>query len=320
MIEQYIYAVTKKLPEKSRNQIASELRALIENKKKEMGEHLSEEEKDYEVLLALGSPGEVAKRYKAKEKYLIGPAYFESYLFVLKIVVFAIFIGVTVTAGLSILFSVESFADAIGQYVGSLISAILQGAAWVTGIFAFLEYREIAIDIGMDKKNWDPSKLPVLAREKARRGKSETVFSIVFTALFLILFVFKPELVGIYYKIGDESDFINLFQLEAYKPFKIIIFLIFALSILGDFIKFGKGRWTIKKAVAVMMLNILSAALSIFILTKDQIWNPEMVAAFQNYDLFSFDRLIYLIMASIILIMIVESAIGLYKAIKYKAS
>lgn len=34
----------------------------------------------------------------------------------------------------------------VGGYIGSLLSALLQGAAWVTGVFALLEYNEISLD------------------------------------------------------------------------------------------------------------------------------------------------------------------------------
>lgn len=317
MIERYIYAVTKRLPEKFRNRTADELRALIEQKMVQMDRGLSGEEKINQVLLDLGSPREMAKRYNGKERYLIGPRYFDSYLFVLKIILFAVFIGVTVTTGLSILFSAESIGEAISGYMVSLIAAVLQAAAWVTGVFAFLEYREIAIDI-VKEENWEPKKLPPLPQEKARIHRSETAFSIIFTALFLTLFVFKPEFVGIYYKIGDESNFIGLFELDPYTPFKMIVFLIFALSIFADLFKISKGAWTIQVAIVTMMLNALSAAFSIFIIVKKQIWNPEMIAAFESYGLISFDRLITLIILSIIAITVIGSMVGLYKALKYK--
>lgn len=83
MIERYIYAVTQKLPQSQREDIAVELRGLIEDMVEERVGDTADEKVVEEVLLELGSPREMALKYTGKKRYLIGPELFEpiSYCF-----------------------------------------------------------------------------------------------------------------------------------------------------------------------------------------------------------------------------------------------
>lgn len=319
-MDRYIYAVTKELPKKSRNDVAGELRVLIEDKIGEMDDALSEEEKMDRVLRQLGNPKELANTYRGRERYLIGPKYYDKYLFVIKVVVLSIFIGVSVATGAAVLFSSGSDATItgmIGSYITSLFSAILQGAAWVTGIFALFEYNEIPFETGMEEELWEPSQLPELPEKKALISRGESIFSIMVATIVLTIFFFLPEIVGIYFTEGSEWNFIPLFNLEALASFKIIIFLVFALNILIELIKIIKGRWTLKIALITTVLNVISSALFISVINNMTIWNSEMVQQFEQYLPISFERVIFVIIAVIIIVTIGESVSSLYKGITY---
>jgi hypothetical protein len=317
MIDRYIHAVTKELPIKVKNEIGSELKALIDDMMYGMDNALSEEEKIDKVLRELGNPKELANRYRGKERYLIGPNYFDKYLFVVKIVLLSIFIGVSVATGLGVVFSNASTAKMVGDYIGTLFSAILQGAAWVTGIFALLEYNEISVETGAELEAWEPSQLPELPDKKALISRGESVFDIMITTIILSLFFFLPEIVGNYYRPDGESGFIPLFNIEGIAPLKVIIFLVFTLNILIELIKIIKGRWTMKTAIITTVLNIISAALFVNVIYNTNIWNSEIVQKFEQYKPKSFEGMIFLTAAVIIIVTIGESVSALYKGIKY---
>lgn len=317
MIDRYIYAVTKELPKKLKNEIGSELKALIEDMMDGMTNTLSEEEKTDKVLRELGSPKELANRYRGKERYLIGPKYFDKYLFVMKIVVLSIFVGISVASGSGVIFSTASIAEMIGGYISTLFFAILQGAAWVTGIFALLEYNEISVETGMETEEWEPSQLPELPDEKALISRGESVFAIMITTIILTLFFFLPEMIGIYYKADGEAGFIPLFNMEGLAPFKVIIFLVFTFNIMIELIKIIKGRWTMKIAIITTVLNVISAGLFVNVIYNTNIWNSEIVQKFEQYTPITFERAILLTTAIIIIVTMVESVSALYKAIKY---
>ncbi|WP_027107863.1 HAAS signaling domain-containing protein [Lacticigenium naphthae] len=317
MIIKYIHAVTRELPKKSRKETASELKVLIDDRMADMDPDLSEEEKSEKVLRELGDPRELANSYRGKERYLIGPKYFYKYLFVMKIVVLFVFIGVSIASGLGVLFSTENIADVIGGYLLTLFSAILQGAAWVTGVFALLEYYGLSIETGMEDEKWDPSQLPVAPEEKAHISRGESVFSIIMSTIFLLLFFNFLEMIGIYYKIDGQFNVIPLFNTGEIASFKVIIFLVFIMNILIELIKIIRGRWTKKVASIVSVLNIVSATLTITIINNMTIWNDEFVQDFEEYMPISFERMILFITVVIIIITLGESVSALYKGIRY---
>ncbi|MEY8292909.1 hypothetical protein AAK882_09725 [Carnobacteriaceae bacterium 52-44] len=317
MIERYIYAETKELPKDNRKEISNELRRLISERMRRLDNTLSEEEKMMKVLTDLGDPKKLANQYRNKERYLIGPKYFEKYIMVMKIVMLSIFFGLSLVHGFSILFEVNSVLDMLGGYIGSLLSALMQGAAWVTGVFALLEYNEISLEHEEKEEPWNPNQLRAVPNEKARISRGESIFSIVFSTIFLTLFFFSPGAIGIYYFIGDNMNFIPLFNLQALAVFQILIFIVFTFDILIEMLKIIQGRWSRNLAIIVTALNILSALILIYALSNVAIWNEEITVRFEEFLTIPFDRLIIFTIIIIVMTTIVESVSALYKGIRY---
>ena len=92
IVERYIYDVTRRVPEKQRQDIRLELTSLIEDMCEEEGATVEE------VLEKLGSPAEFAKRYRDENNYIIGPDYYDNYIWVLKIGAIAIAISSIISA------------------------------------------------------------------------------------------------------------------------------------------------------------------------------------------------------------------------------
>lgn len=64
LIERYIYAVTKRLPYKTREDVAQELRTLIDDMLKERCGEITPTQKDVKIVLTeLGTPDELYEQY-----------------------------------------------------------------------------------------------------------------------------------------------------------------------------------------------------------------------------------------------------------------
>jgi len=317
MIERYIYAVVKELPRNVREEKSAELRRMISNKVRKMDNHLTEEEKIIHVLKELGPPKKLVTQYREKERYLIGPKYFERYLSILRLVLISIFVGLTIIHGFSIIVSVNSFSEVISGYVGPLLFALLQGIAWVTGIFALLEYNEVSLDRNTSEKPWSPKQLPPVPKEKARISRSSSIITVIISTVFVTLFFFSPESIGIYYFIGNTMEFIPLFNLHELSLFRIFIFISFTLTIFGEVIKIFKGRWTRNLSIIVTALNIFSALLVILAIRNSDIWNDEIVVRIENFLMIPFSRILFIVVIGIILVTVGEAISDLYKGFKY---
>lgn len=317
MIERYIYAVTRELPEQYRAEIADELEALINDLLTGMDMDVPEERKVETVLRELGNPKELANRYRGKERYLIGPKLFEQYLFVLKIVVLSVFVGISVATGISVMFSGDNAGELVLTYVGSLFSAVLQGAAWVTGIFALLEYKDVSLDSDGENEQWDPRTLPEIPARKALIPRGESVFAIIATTVFLPLFFFFADKIGIYYKVGNDIEFLPVFMDHSLAALKVTILVVFVLNILSEVIKLVKGRWTLRVALATTAIDVISASWLVLFLNRKDIWQGEFVSKFEQYSPLAFGRVILLITSVIIIVTVLEAGAALYKGLKY---
>ena len=107
LLNRYLQAVRKHLPWQRQDDIIAELRAnleaQLEDKETELGRPLTQAEAE-DWLKQIGSPIQVAARYQ-RQQYLIGPALFPTYSYVLKLVltwataIYAVANAVTIAVG-----------------------------------------------------------------------------------------------------------------------------------------------------------------------------------------------------------------------------
>jgi hypothetical protein len=140
LLDRYLQAVKKHLPWQRQDDIVAELRAnleaQLEDKEAELGRPLTKEEAE-EWLKQIGSPIQVAARYQ-RQQYLIGPAIFPTYSFVLRLVltwatvIYAIANAVTIAVG-------NEGGEAVLRAALRLPWIWIVNAAVVTLIFAVIE-------------------------------------------------------------------------------------------------------------------------------------------------------------------------------------
>ena len=86
LIDRYVAAATRHLPDSSRSDAARDIRVMID----EMVEaRVVAGEDDHvaatTVLNELGDPAQVARSFESRPRYLIGPRHFEQYLSLMKV-------------------------------------------------------------------------------------------------------------------------------------------------------------------------------------------------------------------------------------------
>ena len=192
LIKRYIYAVTKHLPENKRQDVGRELQSLIDEALAERslgGQPTDADTKS--VLTELGRPAELAAKYDPHAKdALIGQPHFSVYLRVLKIVLLAVTLGMTIA---SLLEGFVGFEGNVFQVFGSVIGNIWQGLlgafAWVTVIFAILYQKDVKLDFAAD----DLDDLPAVPEKRQEIKLGGIIASFVINILFLIVFVVMPQ-------------------------------------------------------------------------------------------------------------------------------
>lgn len=282
LIERYIYAATKRLPSKSRGDVAEELRTLIDDILNERCGGEAATEKDVRVVLTeLGTPQELAEKYNPDEKKcLIGAPYYTTYKLVLKIVLICVCAGLVIAFLMRNIFSgAEITPFRIFEDIGAIWSAELQAMAILTIIFAVFEWKGVKLD-----KTGNLDELPPVPKNSLKIHPAECIISIAVSAVITVIFVICPDIIPVFCKVGEESATIPLFDAEMMSQLSMFI-VVFGLSgIARDCVKLIERRYSTFVLATTVGTNII-AAFSAVCWVRGSMFSNE-------FDTFMFDTFV----------------------------
>lgn len=289
LIERYIYAVTKRMSLKIRNDVADELRTLIYDT---IDERYNDKEitlKDVKiVLMELGSPNQLYEKYdNSSDKCLIGQPYYNYYKDILKIVLISTIFGII----LSCLINIEN--QTISKFISDIIFAAILSFSFVTLIFIFM-YK---FNIDFLNNDIDFDKLPKLPNNNIKTNKYFSLLSILFAVIFLSLFILSPSI----FSFNIDGKFINLFNTDIIKSSYLFAVFFIVLLIFREIIKIVDNNYNIRNTILFIAINIFSAVVSfvwffnynlineVFInsLIKN-VSNNLILSIFNNFQMFCF--------------------------------
>lgn len=342
MIERYIYEVTRRVSQDMREEISMELQALIEDMQAEEGTTIEE------VLKKLGSPAEFAKRYKDGPEYLIGPDYYDNYMWVVKIALIGIGISAIVSGIVQGLTNITGFGDFFSAFFGEVFANAINGAYSVVGvitiIFAVLEWQKVKVSIKPEEKwsvsdlsknvanvkSWTPSSLPPIPDKRAVISRGDSVISIIFITVFMALLIFAPQLFGVFHKDGKEIVNIScIFNLDEWDRIMPVFIAMLFVGLVDEIIQMVTGYY----CKAVMYTNIICNAIQIFLtimlLKVLPLWNPTFaddVLAYKGREAFAKGDMLRFwgsegfnngVLLLICVITLIEVTVTVYKTQKY---
>lgn len=298
MIERYIYAVVKRLPEESREDVSKELSAAIQDM---LPENPTEEEVK-KVLFQLGEPRVLANEYNPKKRYLISPVWMNDYLNVLKIVfivlatigfVFGTIDGIvnpTSTSGF------EVIMEALGQGFEEAWSGLLRAFAIVTIIFFLIERaheRKTSVE-------FDVNSLPKLPKEneiKISRSGSIVglVFMVVFGSVFIYLFIKNELFFGWYGSNGSWHVITPLFVMDTLNTFIPFFIASLVLEVGITIVKIVKAKWDLGLLIAHTIQKIFTFVVLAIFFTQTNLFHSDFITELVNlFEISSSDVANYL--------------------------
>lgn len=291
LIELYIYEVTRRLPEKNRQDIALELQSTIED----MLPAEPNEDEVKKVLRQLGNPAVIASGYLDRPMHLIGPKYFDLYVSLLKIVLpIAMIITFIVVVGETIanLSSEKSFLTIIsiiiGQGVWQVLSTAMQAAFWITLIFAILERTDKVSDqmpVTMNFKKWTPDDLKNVSSIplNMRINKWHVFGSLLWTVIWASCYFNASKFIGIYEDGPDGKIFVTpTFNQEVLLSFWPLIVLVIVLEVALAIFKGIERKWTNKVAIVNTVVQVISLVVFIILFSNKQLWNDSFYVYMNN--------------------------------------
>lgn len=286
LVERYIYAVEKRLPYKQREDIKKELHTIISDMLERRCGDLPPSEHDIRVVLTeLGTPSELAEQYDPdKHRALIGQPYYGKYKMVLRIVLLAVAGGLTLAGLITTLLGEPPQFPFLRfmEWLGGLFMGEIYAFAFVTGFFAFFERKGVKLD--HEDVLGDLPPVPV---KDERIGRGEAIVGIIFSIVFLVLFLWLGQyVIGVYHADG----FTPLFNQPVLLRMWPVLLLITGAGIAKEAVKLIEGRYTFKVAFAALITGVLSVGMFVLLFTTKDIVNPgflpSVTALFDMEDTF----------------------------------
>lgn len=289
LIDRYIYAVTQKLPQAQRKDIADELRGLIEDMVEERVGSRERTKKDVEaVLLELGNPRELANQYRGTKRFLIGPEIFDSYLLVLKIVLISVSAAIGIGFLIQMILDPFSILDYFIDMIVSIVTALPMAFGWTTFGFAVVEYFGGIKEQDLFGKVWKLTDLPSVPDEKRQIKRSESITGIIFHAILLVIFVFSSEYFGLWVFSDGFDGVVPFLNEETYGTYMWLILLVLGFGILKESAKLVKGKWTYPLVTFTTIVNAISMAVILLLVNKLDFWNPTFMSELVEVGILNF--------------------------------
>ena len=349
-IERYIYQVIRRLPKAQRNEVRMELEELISDMYADKGSM-------EEVLTQLGNPAEFAKQYQNEQQYLIGPEYYETYLWFVKVVL--------ICAAVPIL--VISLINAIGEMpvitsqnaVPSLIRTIVEGLATgitnallscmsafgaVTLTFAIMERKKIQFEIKKTEKwsveklvdtkkttesRWTPKFLEPVPSKKALISRGDSIVGIVFIVIFTVLLIFAPHFFAAIFTEGETVTTVPVFNLDQWGTILPFFVLSLLIGLADEILQLVIGYYCRLVMISNIVCGTIQIVLSIVVLKILPIWNPNFVEEIQLalsekagsvtkfLTHWNADMVSNGLLTFIVLITLAEIGVTIYKTLRY---
>ncbi|MBD3109241.1 hypothetical protein IEO70_12880 [Bacillus sp. AGMB 02131] len=286
LIDLYIQEVTRRLPEKSRKDIALELRSTIEDM-------LPEEytEQDVKTTLAkMGNPATLASGYRDRPQHLIGPRYFEMYKTILKmglpismIITFIGFVASQVAefngeeAILNVVITILSEGLATALYTG------LQVFFWATLSFALVERIDPSKDqepLMFNMKKWTPDDLkdtPYMPKERMI-SKIEVYGGLFWTVIWATVYFYADHLVGVYQSGSEGLVFVTpIFNQQVLQSFWPYVVIIIVLEVLLALYKLVVAKWTMKMSLFNLILQVICIVMFVVLINNVNLFHPDFI-------------------------------------------
>lgn len=257
LIERYVKAVSRRLPEKRRADVEAELRSAIMDVAD--GRGATTEDEVAAVLREFGDPATVAAGYDPSGQYLIGPELYPSYLRILgqgvaiAVAIAGMWLAVRLAIG-------ASGPMEVGHELWNAVEIAFRATiGTLIGITAtFVVFQRIGVTKTLTRREWDPRDLPAQL-DADRVSRLESGFSLVVLAIAMAIIgaIGREAQTG----IGDAPAILRPLMRGALLtgiPWLIASMLVEAIMHAGLIVEGRRRLWTRGLHVASDVLAVVA--------------------------------------------------------------
>ncbi|MGC4748693.1 permease prefix domain 1-containing protein [Micromonospora sp. DT201] len=268
LTNRYLAATLRSVPAQRRDEIATELRASIEDMIEDRtggGQDATTAER--EVLTELGNPDLLAAQYADRRLQLIGPTYYLVWLRLLKLLLS--FIPALAGTIVAIVAAAEGkgFA-AIGTGVVIALHVTVHISFWLTLVFALIERSQTPMDL----PDWTVDQLPD-APVHRRIPLADTIASVVMLVVTIGYIALQHFYSWVQATNGDNIPMLDPALWNFWLPALIVVLV---ASVIFEVVKYRIGRWTWALFGTKVLLNLAFAVPLAWLALSDRLLNPAL--------------------------------------------
>jgi len=276
LIDRYVYAVTRELPRAQREDVAEELRGMIEDMATDRAKGKKPSQADIvAVLKELGRPEVLALKYRQTRDYLIGPKWYGLYVKILKQLLAIVPAIIMVIVGMVALAEGKTVGETVLEALGSGLTGVVHIAFWVTAVFAVIEWSGTDID-NIAGKEWSPEELPELPK-KRQISIADAVCGLALMIVFVGVVLFAISFPAAW--TGATVPTLNSDLWNGWMP---AFLALSAASLVLEAFKLKLGNWVPTLAAGNVVLSIAWAVFIVLLVTSQQVINPAFIAELQT--------------------------------------
>ncbi|MCG5445012.1 permease prefix domain 1-containing protein [Micromonospora sp. NIE79] len=268
LTDRYLAATLRSVPTQRRDEIATELRASIEDMIDDRtGGGADPTVAEREVLTELGNPDVLAARYADRRLQLIGPTYYLLWLRLLKLLLS--FIPALVGTVVTVVEAAEGEGfGAIGPGIVAAMQVAVQITFWLTLTFAIIERTQTAVDV----PEWTVDQLP---DAPVRRGVplADTIASVI---MLLLTIAYLPFQHYHSWVRGTDGENIPILDPALWSFWLPALIVVLALSVIFEIVKYRMARWTWTLFGIRALLNLAFAVPLAWLALSDRLLNPAL--------------------------------------------
>lgn len=313
-----------------------------------------------EVLTELGDPAEFAKQYQNEQKYLIGPEYFDTYLWFVKVVLICAAVPILIISLINAIGEIPAITsqNAASVIIRAIVDGLIVGITdamlscisafgAVTLTFAIMERKKIQIEMKKAEKwsveslseerkipsaRWTPKILEPVPDKKAIISRGDSIVGIVFIVIFSVLLIFAPHFFAAIFTEGEAITTVPVFNLEQWGIVLPVFVISLLIGLIDEILRLIIGVYCKLVMISNILCGVIQIVLSAIVLKVLPIWNPNFVLEIEQalganadssanfFTYWNADMVSNGLLAFIVVITLFEIGVTIYKTLRYGVS
>lgn len=300
LMERYIYQVVRRLPKAQQKEVGMELQELISDMMEQSGSM-------EEVLAELGNPAEFAKSYRDDAHCLIGPEYYDTYLWFMKVVICCALISTVVVTLINEIWGgvIDSNASYLKIIIDKTVSffsngitnclvSCMEAFGVVTFVFAIMERQKVKLERksvekvtigGKESVLWNPRQLAAVPNKKAMINRGDSIVGIVFIVFFCALLIAAPNIFSMVIGLAENSNGVSVvpvFNQGQWNKILPLFILGLLAALVDEILKLIMGVYCRTVMISCIISGFVQIIVASIIVKVLPIWNPDLINVLES--------------------------------------